>query len=85
MQLFSEAPSQNGFYLGESGIAIGTHTVTKNNITTYYNAFEVNNEGNLIARRGYIGDGENGWKIAATFLSLMSVFVLDILITTFLT
>ena len=67
---FSGAPSQNGFYLGESGIAIGTHSVTQADGTTVvkYNAFEVNKEGSLVARRGYIGDGENGWTISATAL-----------------
>ena len=67
---FSGAPSQNGFYLGESGIAIGTHSITQADGTTVvkYNAFEVNKEGSLVARRGYIGDGENGWTISATAL-----------------
>ena len=67
---FSGAPSQKGFYLGESGLAIGTHPVTQPDGITIvnYNAFEVNNEGKLIARKGYIGDGANGWEIGAEAL-----------------
>lgn len=67
---FFEAKEQNGFYLGESGIAIGTHSITQLDGTMVkYNAFEVDKEGSLVARRGYIGDGENGWTILATSLS----------------
>ena len=68
---FSGAPSQEGFYLGESGIAIGTYPViqTDGTIITRHNAFEVNKKGELIARSGYIGDGKNGWTILATSLS----------------
>lgn len=66
---FSGAPSQNGFYLGESGIAIGTYKKTdENGKPIAYNAFEVNKKGDLIARQGYIGDGAKGWKIGAEAL-----------------
>lgn len=67
---FTKALNQKGFYLGESGIAIGSHTITKSdNALVNYNAFEVDSTGSLTARRGYIGDGINGWTILATSLS----------------
>ena len=61
---FAGAPSQQGFYLGKSGLSIGSYT--SNGIT--YNGFEVTEGGVLTAREGWIGNGEEGWRIGATYL-----------------
>lgn len=63
------AKQANGFYLGASGLSIGSYSSLKNDSTIYSNAFEVTNKGALTARLGYIGDGETGWKISSKALT----------------
>ena len=61
--------SANGFYLGTDGIAIGsTSDITVNNTTETISNFQVNSDGTLYARRGYIGNGRQGWEIGSNFL-----------------
>lgn len=67
------AKKQQGFYLGESGLAIGgsTELVTIDDVPTflYKNNFQVTKDGELTARKGFIGDGESkGWTIQADSL-----------------
>lgn len=58
------AYAENGFYLGETGLAIGTYAFG----TEKYNAFEVTKEGVLTARQGFIGNNTEGWEIGKNFL-----------------
>lgn len=71
---FNKSASQ-GFYLGETGLALGTYAYLDWNEDgtdaeiKRINAFEVTNTGVLTARAGYIGDGEIGWKISPRALT----------------
>lgn len=78
------AKAESGFYLGESGLAIGGRTdIISEKVPSqedpsqeetiikilYKNNFQVTKDGELTARKGFIGDGEeNGWTIQADSL-----------------
>lgn len=55
--------SDNGFYLGTDGIAIGKHVSADG-----HSQFQVDNQGNFVARHGYIGNGKKGWTVEDTKL-----------------
>lgn len=59
----SFSTGQQGFYIGPDGIALG-----KYNSSSESNSFQVDKNGNLIARKGYIGNGSNGWEIKPTYI-----------------
>lgn len=50
-----------GFYIGTDGIALGSFNGENS-------AFQVDSSGQLIARRGYIGNGASGWEIGTNYL-----------------
>lgn len=57
------ASNSKGFYLGNSGIGLGGSHNIFSNIKTV-SEFQVDADGTLYARKGYIGSGTSGWTIS---------------------
>lgn len=63
--------TKGGLYLGTDGIALGSasSSTDENGNTINISKFQVNNDGTLYARSGYIGgSGKSGWTIGNTSL-----------------
>lgn len=66
----TKTTSNSGFYLGTDGFALGsTHNITYNSSSKTVSAFQVDNDGTLYAKAGYIGSSTTGWNIKTNALT----------------
>ena len=63
----SKNASKSGFYIGVDGLGIGTSSAIAGT-STVVSDFQVESDGTMYARKGYIGNGRNGWLIQSTSL-----------------
>ena len=63
--------SQNGFYIGADGLGLGTSSSITDidGNSRLISKFQVDTDGTLYARRGYIGNGRSGWEIGSNYLT----------------